>query len=135
MPRNRCAENERILTMLYAHAEDCTDLVEHNFSALWCEATVFSPIRKLVDTCIVGLDVEAECRHGDNIALEGLISEGVVLGDIVSEEGDIGRVNAAVIDIVGIADFSYCNTAVTDVLVLRIAKLIQRLAEGRRKAK
>ena len=105
-PATKTAEYKHVIAMLYAHAEDGANLVEHDFPAFGCEATIFGLIRKLVDTCVVGLAVEAERSYGDNVALEGLISKGVILGDVVSEEGNAMRENATVIDVVRISDFS-----------------------------
>ena len=122
-------QDECIFAMLNAHAEDGTNLVEHYLLALGCEATVFGTVRHLVGVGVIHSAVEAEPCNRNNIALEMLVSESVVFRDVVSEEGNAGRVNAAVVDVVRIADFSYGDTAISYVLVLGIAELIQRLAE------
>ena len=118
-------KHKRVVTVLHAHAEDCTDLVEHDLPAFGGKTTVLGAIRKLINACIVGFSVKAKRRHGDNVTLEGGISKGIVLGNVVSEEGNARRVYAAIVDVVRIADFPYTDTAIANVLILRITELIQ----------
>ena len=124
-PAAESPKNKRVVAMLHANAEDCADLIEHDLSSFRGESAVLGLIRKLVNASIVGFAVKAKRRHGDNVALEGPFPQGVVLRDVVSEEGNVGGENAAVVNVMRIADFPHGNTAVTDVFILGITKLIK----------
>ena len=122
-------KHKRVIAVLHAHAEDCANLIEHDLPAFGGKTTVLGAIRKLVDASVVGLAVETECCYGDNVALKGLVSKSVLLGDFISKEGNAGRINTAVVDVVGVADFTHDDTAVTNILIPGITELIQRLTE------